>query len=60
MMTRKDYVETAKILNEYVDEIDFSILADIAENFATMFANDNPRFSHQRFIDAVFAYKEGN
>lgn len=60
MMTRKDYVETANILNEYVDEIDFVILSDIAENFAEMFANDNPRFDHQRFIDAVFAYKEGN
>lgn len=60
MMTRKDYVETANILNEYVDEIDFTILADIAENFAEMFANDNPRFSHQRFIDAVFADKAGN
>ena len=59
-MTRKDYVETANILNEYVDEIDFTILADIAENFAEMFANDNPRFSHQRFIDAVFADKAGN
>ena len=60
MMTRKDYVETANILNSKVDEIDFSILADLAEQFAEMFANDNPRFSHQRFIDAVFAYKEGN
>ena len=60
MMTRKDYVETANILNEYVDEIDFLILADIAENFATMFANDNERFDHQRFIDAVFADKAGN
>ena len=60
MMTRKDYVETANILNEYVDEIDFLILSDIAENFAEMFANDNPRFSHQRFIDAVFADKAGN
>jgi len=60
MMTRKDYVETANILNEYVDEIDFAILSDIAENFAEMFQNDNPRFSHQRFIDAVFADKEAN
>lgn len=60
MMTRKDYVETANILNSKVDEIDFSILADLAEQFAEMFANDNPRFSHQRFIDAVFADKESN
>ena len=55
MMTRKDYITTATILNEYVDEIDFLILADIAEQFAEMFANDNDRFDHQRFIDAVFA-----
>lgn len=54
MMTRKDYVETANILNSKVDEIDFLILADVAEQFAEMFAKDNPRFDHQRFIDAVF------
>jgi hypothetical protein len=58
MMTRKDYVATAEILNEYKDKIDFLILADIAEDFAEMFAEDNERFNHQRFIDAVFA--EGN
>jgi len=57
-MTRKDYVATAEILNEYKDKIDFLILADIAEDFAEMFAEDNERFNHQRFIDAVFA--EGN
>ena len=54
MMTRKDYISTANILNSKVDEIDFLILADIAEQFAEMFANDNERFDHQRFIDAVF------
>ena len=55
MMTRKDYIETANILNSKVDEIDFLILADVAEQFSEMFAKDNPRFDHQRFIDAVFA-----
>jgi hypothetical protein len=29
----------------------------MAEDFAEMFANDNERFDHQRFIDAVFAEK---
>jgi hypothetical protein len=58
MMTRKDYIETANILNGYADEIDFLILSDIAESFAKMFSNDNPRFDHQRFIDAVM--KESN
>ena len=60
MMTRKDYVETANILNSKVDEIDFLILAELAEQFAEMFSNDNERFDHQRFIDAVFADKAGN
>jgi hypothetical protein len=58
MMTRKDYVATANILNGYADEIDFSILSDIAESFAKMFSNDNERFDHKRFIDAVM--KEAN
>jgi hypothetical protein len=53
MMTRKDYVSTAEILNAYADELDFITLANIAEQFAEMFANDNDRFDHQRFIDAV-------
>jgi hypothetical protein len=58
MMTRKDYVETANILNSVADEMDFIALANVAEKFAEMFANDNPRFDHQRFIDAVM--KEAN
>jgi hypothetical protein len=55
MMTRKDYVQTANILNNYVDEIDFLVLQEIADGFAEMFENDNPNFNYQKFIDAVFA-----
>ena len=55
MMTRKDYVATAEILNGYVDKVDFLVLAELAEDFAEMFSEDNERFQHQRFIDAVFA-----
>ncbi len=58
MMTRKDYISTAEILNSVSDEMDFLTLATIAEKFAEMFSNDNPRFDHQRFIDAVM--KESN
>jgi hypothetical protein len=53
MMTRKDYVATANILNKFADEIDFLTLANLSEAFATMFTNDNERFDHKRFIDAV-------
>jgi hypothetical protein len=54
MMTRKDYVATAEILNGYKDTLDFVILSEIALDFAEMFQNDNERFNEQRFIDAVF------
>ena len=54
MMTRKDYVATAEILNGYKDTIDFLLLNEIALDFAEMFSEDNERFDEQRFIDAVF------
>lgn len=57
-MTRKDYIETANILNKFADQIDFLVLADLAEEFSEMFANDNERFDHQKFVDAVM--KESN
>jgi len=58
MMTRKDYVSTAEILNSVADEMDFFTLANVAEKFAEMFAKDNERFDHAKFIDAVM--KESN
>lgn len=57
-MTRKDYITTAEILNSVADEIDFFTLANVAEKFAEMFAKDNERFDHAKFIDAVM--KESN
>lgn len=54
MMTRKDYVATAKILNNYKDEIDYLMLSEMADEFAEMFEADNPNFDYQRFIDAIF------
>jgi hypothetical protein len=57
-MTRKDYIETAKVLNGYKDKVDFITLSDLALSFSEMFQNDNKRFDEQRFIDAVF--QEGN
>ncbi len=54
MMTRKDYVATAKILNNYKDEIDYLIISEMADEFAEMFEADNPNFDYQKFIDAIF------
>ena len=50
-MTRKDYVEVAKILGDNIDYTQNKIVQDFIE----MFKKDNPRFDANRFIDAVYA-----
>jgi hypothetical protein len=52
MMTRKDYVETAKILNKFVDSIDASDFDELVFQFSEWFLSDNPRFDESRFYDA--------
>ena len=52
MMTRKDYVETASILNKFIDRIESHEFTDLVFEFSEWFASDNPRFDEQRFFDA--------
>jgi len=52
MMTRKDYIETAKILNQLSNEIDSKQFQDLIFEFSEWFASDNPRFDENRFWDA--------
>jgi hypothetical protein len=57
-MTRKDYIATANILSSYLEQAEENILASlivksIAEDFADLFASDNPNFDEERFLDAV-------
>ena len=52
MMTRKDYVETAKILNLFVDEMDSKTFKDLVFEFSEWFMSDNPRFDENKFWDA--------
>jgi hypothetical protein len=58
MMTRRDYISTSTILNQfYKDSVtveqdqDFDVLV---HSFADMFAADNERFLRERFIDAAY------
>ena len=51
-MTRKDYVETAKILNQFADSIDSHVFQDLIFEFSEWFSADNPRFDEQKFFDA--------
>lgn len=55
MMTRKDYVETAKILNKFVDRIDGSEFDDLVFEFSEMFLADNERFSEEKFAEACYS-----
>jgi len=52
MMTRKDYVETANILNKFADTIDSHTFQDLIFEFSEWFASDNPRFDENKFWDA--------
>ena len=52
MMTRKDYVETAKILNYVSDKTHPAVFSKMVNDFAEMFAKDNERFDVVRFHKA--------
>ena len=58
MMTRKDYVATAKIINEYFDKADpheglnANIHDFLIEPFIEMFEKDNPNLNAEKFWEA--------
>jgi hypothetical protein len=52
MMTRKDYVATANILKFASDKTHPALFSKIVNDFALMFAQDNPRFDVNRFHEA--------
>lgn len=52
MMTRKDYVATATILNQFKDEINKTTFEDLVYEFSEFFFADNPRFDGVRFEKA--------
>lgn len=52
MMTRKDYVTTARILYLQKDYIPKDAYSDLVYEFADWFAEDNPNFSETKFVSA--------
>ncbi|CAB5218271.1 hypothetical protein UFOVP204_153 [uncultured Caudovirales phage] len=54
MMTRKDYVATAEILNSYGSEIRQDVFEDMVQDFIEMFSVDNERFDSDRFWEECF------
>ena len=61
MMTRKDYVATAEILNDFYLDMPIALeehFDSMVNQFCAMFHEDNERFLADKFIDAC--YKEAN
>jgi len=52
MMTRKDYVATAEILNYVSNKTHPAVFSKMVNDFAEMFAVDNPKFDVKRFHEA--------
>ena len=60
-MTRKDYIATAEILNYSSNKMHPALFAKVVNDFAEMFAKDNPRFDVTRFHEASnYKVKVGN
>ena len=51
-MTRKDYIQTANILKEFIDEIPQTTYEDMVEQFCQWFKSDNENFDYARFENA--------
>jgi hypothetical protein len=60
MMTRKDYVAVAEILNRHFSNypVEISDFKELVFDFADMFADDNPNFNEDRFMQAVYGKNE--
>ena len=59
MMTRKDYVATAEILNGFKDLIgDQLLFEDLVDEFSLMFESDNERFDHVKSFNACHKESE--
>jgi hypothetical protein len=61
MMTRKDYIATADILDTLVataTEESMPHILDAIDEFADMFKRDNERFDRTRFLNACGVYEK--
>jgi hypothetical protein len=55
MMSRKDYIGVADILNLFRDEIPMNTLEDLISEFSDFFLADNKNFNSKKFAEAILA-----
>jgi hypothetical protein len=53
IMTRKDYIEIAKVLNNNLTDTNYAMIEKLTKDFSTILKNDNPNFDETRFENAV-------
>ena len=61
MMTRKDYVATAEILNDFYLDMPLGLeerFDNMVNDFCRLFAEDNERFLANKFIEACYLEEE--
>ena len=54
MLTKKDYVSIARILNNNIYNSDGEFRGDLLEDLINFFKSDNPNFNETIFREAVF------
>lgn len=57
MLTRKDYVTLADILESFSDLIERFTFEDLVEDIADYCASDNPNFDYEKFRQACGVVK---
>jgi Fe-S-cluster formation regulator IscX/YfhJ len=56
MMTRKDYIAVAEILNNHFSNypVEIADFRELVLDFCDFFAEDNPNFKENKFLEAVY------
>lgn len=64
-MSRKDYIETAEIINEFARNAGMPTTLhqqehfdNMVQHFANMFQKDNPNFDRRKFLAAINRFGE--
>ena len=53
MMTRKDYIEIAKVLNNNLTDSSYTVIEKLTKDFSALLKADNPNFDQKRFENSV-------